>query len=72
MTNKINNYIRPEDSEPEMEIFLLRLVPGLAEQWQGADEQDIDALTKIAGRPLPNFYRWFLSRMGKKYGAIGS
>lgn len=59
-----------EEVEPEMESLLLRTVPGLAEQWRGASPKAIEQLERIAGRPLPPFYRWFLSRMGQSMGPL--
>jgi hypothetical protein len=56
--------------EAEMEELLLRIVPGLAGQWQGAPPEMIARIERIAGRPLPSFYRWFLSRMGQSMGAL--
>ncbi|MBZ4420699.1 SMI1/KNR4 family protein [Myxococcus sp. RHST-1-4] len=53
-----------------MEAFLLRVVPGLAEQWKGATPDAVARIEQIAGRPLPSFYRWFLSRMGQSMGAL--
>lgn len=56
--------------EIEMEELLLRIVPELADQWQGATPDMIEKIEGLAGRPLPPFYRWFLSRMGKSMGAL--
>lgn len=56
--------------EPEMEAFLLRLVPGLADEWEGATDEEIRAIEVIAGQPLPRFYRWFLARMGRDAGPL--
>ncbi|HEX8705641.1 MAG TPA: SMI1/KNR4 family protein [Myxococcaceae bacterium] len=53
-----------------MEELLLRTVPGLAQEWKGATPEEIAQLEQIAGRPLPSFYRWFLSRMGQSMGAL--
>jgi hypothetical protein len=53
-----------------MEAFLLRVVPGLGQQWKGATPDAIARIEQIAGRPLPPFYRWFLSRMGQSMGAL--
>jgi len=53
-----------------MEELLLRLVPDLASQWQGATEDEIEQIERIAARPLPRFYRWFLMRMGHSMGPI--
>jgi hypothetical protein len=41
--------------------FFLRLVPQLSQQWRGATDDQIAEVEKIAGRPLPRFYRWFSS-----------
>lgn len=59
-----------QEVEAAMEALLLRVVPGLAEQWKGATPDAIAQIEKIAGRPLPSFYRWFLSRMGVSMGAL--
>ncbi|MFL5353212.1 SMI1/KNR4 family protein [Archangium sp.] len=56
--------------ELEMEELLLRIVPELKEQWQGASPEMIARIERLADRPLPPFYRWFLSRMGKSMGAL--
>lgn len=53
-----------------MEELLHRLVPNLADRWQGATEDEIEQIERIAGRPLPRFYRWFLMRMGHSMGPI--
>lgn len=53
-----------------MEELLLRVVPGLAEQWKGATPDEIARIERIAGRPLPPFYRWFLCRMGRSMGRL--
>ncbi|WP_205525388.1 SMI1/KNR4 family protein [Pyxidicoccus trucidator] len=53
-----------------MEELLLRVVPGLAEQWKGVTPDAIARIEQIAGRPLPSFYRWFLSRMGLSMGHL--
>ncbi|TQF13286.1 SMI1/KNR4 family protein [Myxococcus llanfairpwllgwyngyllgogerychwyrndrobwllllantysiliogogogochensis] len=47
-----------------MEGLLLRVVPGLAAQWRGVTSDTIASVERLAGQPLPSFYRWFLSRMG--------
>ena len=62
--------MRAQDLEPEMEELLLRLVPDLATQWQGATEDEIEQIERISVRPLPRFYRWFLMRMGRSMGPI--
>lgn len=62
--------MQPQDLEPEMEEFLLRLVPDLAKTWEGATAEELAAIEQIAGRELPRFYRWFLARMGRSMGAI--
>ena len=59
-----------QDLELEMEDLLLRIVPGLAEQWQGASPDAIERIEQLAGRPLPPFYRWFLSHMGQSMGPL--
>lgn len=62
--------MRAQDLEPEIEELLLRLNPDLAEQWQGATDEQIEQIERISGRPLPRFYRWFLMRMGHSMGPI--
>ena len=62
--------MQPQELEPEVELFFLRLVPDLALHWKGATEDEIARLEAIAGRPLPRFYRWFLLRMGKSVGPL--
>jgi hypothetical protein len=57
-------------NESELETLFLRIVPELAEQWQGATPGEIEQIEQLAGRPLPPFYRWFLSRMGKSMGRL--
>ncbi len=54
-----------------LEALLLRVVPGLATSWQGAEASDVARIEAIAGRPLPPLYTWFLSRMGQSMGAMG-
>ncbi|NTX10176.1 SMI1/KNR4 family protein [Myxococcus sp. CA056] len=56
--------------EEAVEELLLRVVPGLAAQWKGASPASLEQIEKIAGRPLPTFYRWFLSRMGQRMGPL--
>jgi hypothetical protein len=57
-------------SEPALEELLTRIVPGSSQTWEGAPESEIDRIEAIAGRPLPPFYRWFLSRMGRSMGPL--
>jgi hypothetical protein len=56
--------------EPELEDFLLRVGPELAQQWKGSGPEEIAQIERIAGRPLPPFYRWFLTRMGQSMGPL--
>jgi hypothetical protein len=56
--------------EPSLEALLVRVVPGLEVGWAGADAREISELQAIAGRPLPDFYLWFLSRMGQSMGPM--
>jgi hypothetical protein len=53
-----------------MEDLLLRIVPGIEEQWQGTTPEALAQIERLAGRPLPSFYRWFLSRMGHSMGPL--
>lgn len=57
-------------NESELETLLLRIVPEFAAQWQGVTPGEIEQIEQLAGRPLPPFYRWFLSRMGKSMGRL--
>jgi len=59
-------------SEPGLESLLLRIVPGLAQQWKVSTPDEIAQLERLAGRPLPLFYRWFLSRMGQSMGPLSN
>jgi len=56
--------------EPELEALLLKTVPGLAREWKGATPAEIEQMGRLAGRPLPPFYRWFLERMGQSMGPL--
>lgn len=56
--------------EPEMEQLLARLVPDFTSQVEGATADEIDAIERLAGRPLPRFYQWFLWRMGTDMGPL--
>jgi hypothetical protein len=56
--------------EPRLEALLLRVVPDLPAGWQGAPASEVAELEAIASRPLPAFYQWFLSRMGKSMGPM--
>ena len=53
-----------------LEHLFLRLDPNLPREWKGASLAQIDAIERIAGRPLPTFYRWFLERMGEDMGSM--
>ena len=59
-----------EEIELQMERLLLRTVPRLKEQWRGAEPSAVEKIERIAGRPLPSFYRWFLRRMGNSMGPL--
>jgi hypothetical protein len=56
--------------ELRVEKLLLRIVPGLSEGWLGSSEEEMSRIEAVAGRPLPDFYRWFLSRMGVSMGPM--
>jgi hypothetical protein len=58
------------EDESDLEAYLLRIVPNLASTWEGATEEEIAAVERLAPRPLPPFYRWFLRRMGRSMGAM--
>lgn len=54
--------------EPEMTEFLRRLFPDFERQCSGATAEQIESIERIAGRPLPPFYLWFLRTMGRSVG----
>lgn len=54
--------------ESEMTAFLGRLAPDFEQRCVGATTEQIERLERIAGRPLPAFYRWFLRTMGRNTG----
>jgi hypothetical protein len=56
--------------EAQFARLLTRLVPGIEQGWLGAAPDQIAEIEVIAGRPLPNFYRWFLATMGQDMGAL--
>jgi hypothetical protein len=58
------------DLEPAMERLLARLVPDFTSQVEGATPDEIATLEGLAGRPLPQFYQWFLWRMGRNMGPL--
>jgi len=62
--------VAADSLEPETEAFVLQHVPGLAAEWRGATPKEIDDLERRVGRPLPRFYRWFLSKMGHDMGPL--
>ncbi len=51
--------------EVAMEKYLTRIIPNLEKTCVGVSPEEIDQIEKIAGEPLPLFYRWFLSKMGR-------
>lgn len=57
-----------EALESEFEALLERLVPGGLSQASGSPPEELAQLERLAGRPLPEFYRWFLSRFGRDMG----
>src|SRR5258705_13704761 len=61
-------YAQVMNPEQGLEDLLLRIVPQLATRWAGAPQQEIEAIERRAGRPLPAFYRWFLAKMGASMG----
>jgi hypothetical protein len=61
--------VQEEELEP-MEAFLEKLVPGIANECQGATSAEMSQIERLAGRPLPGFYRWFLTRMGRGMGPL--
>ena len=58
------------DLEPEMELMLGRLIPDFTSQVKGATPDEIEAIERLAGGPLPRFYQWFLWRMGRSMGPL--
>ncbi|MFE5549934.1 SMI1/KNR4 family protein [Streptomyces sp. NPDC056534] len=54
--------------DESMEVFIARLVPAVERAaWRGAPEAEIAEVEGLAGRPLPEFYRWFIATMGGSY-----
>ncbi|MEZ4383510.1 MAG: hypothetical protein R3A79_19425 [Nannocystaceae bacterium] len=51
--------------EPELNVWLAKHFPDLDRHVEPATPDDIAAMERYAGRPLPRFYRWFLARMGR-------
>ena len=59
-------------SDPEpAEAYLIQLVPDLPLHWQGASDVEIARIQQFVERPLPDFYKWFLMRMGRSMGPLG-
>lgn len=56
--------------EPEVEQFLARIAPGAPLSLGGATQSEVDRIERIAGQPLPRFYRWFLGAMGRSMGEL--
>ena len=52
--------------------FLLKFAPDLKQEWKGALKSQINKIEELAGRPLPDFYRWFLSKMGHSMGSLAN
>jgi hypothetical protein len=51
--------------DQDMEPLVARLVPAAERAtWKGASERHVAHIEELAGRPLPDFYRWFLDTMG--------
>ena len=48
----------------------MRLAPDLEMTWEGASDEEIEHLERLAGQQLPRFYRWFLMRMGASVGSL--
>lgn len=61
---------KSKHSETDIEKLLLRLVPNLAAEWEGATPDEIQKIRGIAGQDLPLFYLWFLSKMGRQTGRL--
>lgn len=57
-----------EELEPEVEELLRGIVPDFPNHCAGATDDEIERIERIADRPLPRFYRWFLMRMGGSMG----
>jgi hypothetical protein len=62
----------PMHVEADFEAFLKRVVPGCDEHWRGASEEEIEEIEDFVEEPLPAFYRWFLTRMGRSMGPLDS
>lgn len=54
---------------PQVEALLEFLHPGFSRLVEGNTDAEIEALQAlVAPEPLPEFYRWFLKRMGRNLG----
>jgi hypothetical protein len=53
-----------------VERYLLRVVPNLEADWEGATEEEIASIQALTTHPLPPFYLWFLRRMGHSMGQM--
>jgi hypothetical protein len=60
--------MQPQELGQALEELFRRLEPATVAQWRGATPNEVQQLEQIAGRPLPEFYRWFLARMGQSTG----
>jgi hypothetical protein len=55
-----------------VERYLLRIVPNLASEWEGASEEEIASIRALTPHPLPAFYEWFLRRLGRHMGRMAN
>jgi hypothetical protein len=54
----------------EFVAYVAQFEPGFPNIIRGASPEEISALERLAGRPLPEMYREFLERMGHESGKI--
>ena len=59
-----------QSTAKEIEALLRRAYPGIEKTWRGASPEDIEELEDVSGGELPEFYRWFLERMGASMGSF--
>ncbi len=55
-------------AEPQIEALLHRMAPQAIALLEGSPDDEIATIERFAGRDLPPFYQWFLSRMGRSMG----
>ena len=59
-----------QSPEAELEKLLESLVPDFNKEVKGATKEEIAELEKVSECDIPEFYQWFLSRMGRDMGEL--